>query len=167
MLFRSVSQSRYDVIKIKYAPSDLNSRQKDPGKSQFDLFREHGESCVEASRNRIAGWMAMKEHLKPFETMDVETGEKKTSSKMLIFDNCVNLIDCLEQAVQDESDPNDVSDKDHSITHALDAIRYYCVMRQRPTPVENNVERDTFLLGQEPENPCECNITDSFISYGM
>lgn len=156
-----------DVIKIKYAPSDLNSRQKDSGKSQFDLFREHGESCIEASRNRIHGWLSMKEHLKPYETADVETGEKKISSKMLIFDNCVNLIDCLEQAVQDESDPNDVSDKDHSITHALDAIRYYCVMRQRPTPDVKTEKRDTFLLGPEPENPYECSVSDSFISYGM
>jgi hypothetical protein len=111
--------------------------------------------------------MAMKEHLKPYETANVETGEKTVSSKMLIFDNCVNLIDCLEQAVQDESDPNDVSDKDHSITHALDAIRYYCVMRQMPTPIVKNEKRDTFLLGPESENPYETTISNSFINYGM
>jgi hypothetical protein len=26
--------------------------------------------------------------------------------------------------------------------------------------------RDTFLLGPAPDNPYECNITDSFIGYG-
>jgi phage terminase large subunit len=156
-----------DEIKIKYAPPDLENRRQETGKSALDIFRENGESCIVANNRRVDGWLAVKEWLKPYESVDEQTGEKKITAKMLIFDNCVHLIESLEQSVKDEADPNDVATEPHNISHSADAIRYLCIMRQRPTPVVAEQKRDDFGIYKKPENPFECSIPDSFISYGM
>lgn len=126
-----------DAIKIKYAPPDLENRQKDTGKSTFDLFREHGESLVKADNRRVDGWLAVKEWLKVFEVRDEQTGEMKKISRLKIFDNCTNLIRTLSQIQKDEKDPNNCATEPHELTHAPDALRYFCIMRQRP-PIEEH-----------------------------
>jgi phage terminase large subunit len=133
-----------DVIKIKYAPPDLDNRRQETGKSALDIFREHGEHCIKANNRRVDGWLAVKEWLAPYETVDEQTGEKKKTARLRIFDNCVNLIDSLEQAVKDESDPNDVATEPHEVTHSIDSIRYFCIMRQRPTPIEVQKKKYNF-----------------------
>lgn len=122
-----------DKIKIKYAPPDLDNRQKDTGKSIFDIFRENNEILNKSDNSRVAGWLAVKEWLKVFETKDIETGELKKTSRLKIFNNCVNLIRTLPTVVKDEKDPNDVATEPHELTHAPDALRYFCIMRQPPT----------------------------------
>lgn len=119
-----------DNIVCKYAPPDLENRQKDTGKSIFDLFRENGESLVKSDNRRVDGWMAVKEWIKVRETKDIETGELIKTSRMKIFSNCVNLIRTLPQLQRDESDPNDVANQPHELTHVPDALRGFCIMRQ-------------------------------------
>lgn len=124
-----------DKIKIKYAPPDLQNRQKDSGKSIFDIFCSNGENLTLSDNRRIDGWMALKEWLKPFESKNEVTGETIKTSKLKIFSNCVNLIRTLPQIQRDEKDPNDCATEPHELTHAPDALRYFCIMRQRP-PVQ-------------------------------
>ena len=125
-----------EIIKIKYAPPDLENRQKDSGKSIFDLFRANGESLIKSDNRRVDGWLAVKEWLKPIETKNIETGKIVKTARLKIFSNCNNLIRTLAQVMKDEKDSNDVATEPHELTHALDALRYFCIMRQRPPELQ-------------------------------
>jgi phage terminase large subunit len=122
-----------DIIKIKYAPPDLENRRQETGKSAFDIFRENGESCTKSDNRRVDGWYATKEWLNPYEAKDEQTGQLKKTAKLRIFSNCTNLIRTLPQLQRDEKDPNDVATEPHELTHLPDALRGFCIMRQRPT----------------------------------
>ena len=138
-----------DNIKIRYAPPDLENRRQDTGKSAFDIFRENGISLVKADNRRVDGWYAVKEWIKPFNIKDEQTGEEKQTSKLKIFSNCKNLIRTLPQVQRDEKDPNDVDTEPHELTHAPDALRYFCIMRQRPTEIQKPKKHYNF----EEEKP--------------
>lgn len=151
-----------DKIKITYAPPDLENRRQDTGKSVFDIFREHGINPIRTDNRRVDGWLAVKEWIKPIEIRDEQTGETKKTSRLKIFSNCVNLIRCLPQLQHDERNPNDVATEPHNITHAPDALRYFCVMRQRPTEAQIKprkssqhtfeVEEKESIIGGEPSS---------------
>ena len=146
-----------DKIMIKYAPPDMENRQKDTGKSLMDLFRENGEYLQKSDNSRIAGWMAVKEWLKVIESKDIDTGKPIKTSRLKIFDNCTNLIRCLPLLQSDEKDPNDCATEPHEISHAPDALRYFCIMRQCP-PVETVKKRDDFL-NREPKDDGELDMS--------
>ena len=115
------------------APPDLWNRRQETGKSVADIFRENGIFLTRTSNDRIDGWMATKEWLKPFTD---ETGEQ-VIAKLRVFDTCVHLIRSLSNIQADPNNPNDTADKPHDVTHACDAIRYFCVYRTqgpRKTP---------------------------------
>ncbi|WP_308636119.1 phage terminase large subunit [Paenibacillus silvisoli] len=131
-------------IKLTYAPPDLWNRRQDTGKSASDLFRENGIPFVKANNERIQGWLNLKEWLKPYETLDEQTGETVTTARLKLFSNCVNLIRTLPQLQRDEKDPNDVASEPHELTHGPDALRYFCSMRMRPS--KKAQEKD-------PDNP--------------
>lgn len=115
-----------DNIYSTFAPPDLWNRRQETGKSAADLFRENGVLLTKVSNDRVQGWYNLKEWLKPFED---EQGI--LTAKLVIFENCTNLIRCLPQLQHDEKDPNDVATEPHEITHAPDAIRYYCAGRPK------------------------------------
>jgi phage terminase large subunit len=140
-----------DKIEIKYAPPDLENRQKDTGKSIFDLFRTEGESLYKSDNRRVDGWLAVKEWLKVVETRDIETGKPVKTSKLKIFSNCKNLIRCLEQIQKDEADPNDCATEPHDVTHMPDMLRYFCIMRQRPS--EQQKPKQQFNFESEKPKP--------------
>ena len=152
-----------DNIKIRYAPPDLENRRQDTGKSAFDIFRENGISLLKADNRRVDGWLAVKEWIKPVEVKDEQTGEIKKESKLKIFSNCVTLIRTLPQVQRDEKDPNDVATEPHELTHAPDALRYFCIMRQRPT-VEEKKMRDDFATWKKKEAD-NLKIDNSYINY--
>lgn len=131
----SETQIRYESEKRKnewrvhrhLAPPDLWNRRQETGKSVKDIFYEHGISLYKTSNDRVDGWMAMKEWLKPFrDEQDILRG------KLSIFNTCVNLIRCIPALRYSETKPNDVATQPHDITHAPDAIRGFCVYRSRP-----------------------------------
>jgi phage terminase large subunit len=145
---------------IKYAPPDLDNRRQETGKSAKDIFGENGEYLTRAGNDRVDGALAIKEHIKVIETKDEQTGEIKQTSRLRIFDNCVNLIRCLPQIQKDESNPNAYATEPHELTHSVDALRYYCIMRQTPT-IEVYKKRDDFF-DNEPQDTEE--LTDSYIN---
>lgn len=106
------------------APADLWNRQKDSGKSIYELFCENGVYLTKLSSERVQGWMCLKEWLKVKKTSD---GKKEATLK--IFRNCTNLIRCLPLLMHDKSGNGDVSTSPHEITHAPDALRYFAVSR--------------------------------------
>lgn len=55
--------------------------------------------------------------------------------------------------------------RDDEVDQTSQALNWLMYLPAAPTVTEQ--KRDTFLLGPEPENPYECNISNSFINYGM
>jgi phage terminase large subunit len=155
-----------DDIKIRYAPPDLENRRQDTGKSAFDIFREHGINFVKADNRRVDGWYAVKEWLKVIDTKDEQTGEAKKTSRLRIFSNCVNLIRCLPQVQRDERDPNDVDTEPHELTHSVDALRYFCIMRQLKSLAEKP-KRDLSRYddGYKKQSITGGQIHDSWINF--
>ncbi|NLK39472.1 MAG: hypothetical protein GX303_04395 [Clostridiales bacterium] len=123
---RRIHERTYEPIYETVAPPDLKSRQKDTGKSIWELFFDAGIPLVTADNNREGGWLELKEWLKPIPTPDGE-GE---GARLRIFDTCTELIRCLPALQRDEKNPGDCARYPHEITHVCDALRYF--VRSRP-----------------------------------
>ncbi|MBE7002669.1 MAG: hypothetical protein E7425_00075 [Ruminococcaceae bacterium] len=112
------------VITAYLAPPDLWNARQETGKSVADIFAEHGVYLTKTSNDRIDGWMAVKEWLKP---RVCEDGIERP--RLRFFPNCRNIIRTLPLLQYDEKRPNDVKDSPHELTHAPDALRGFCVYR--------------------------------------
>lgn len=127
---RKINEMTTEDIYCDYAPPDLWNRNRDTGKSTSDIFAENGQYLTKADNNRVTGWLAVHEWLKIIED---EQGQK--TCKLHIFSNCVNLIRTLPAVQHDEKNPNDVANEPHELTHAPDALRYFCTMYQLPKTI--------------------------------
>lgn len=104
------------------APPDLWNRRQETGRSVADIFYEHGITLTKSSNERVDGWMAVKEWLHPF--LDVDGALR---ARLTIFENCRNLIRTLPALQYDAKNPNDAAKEPHELSHAPDALRYFCV----------------------------------------
>lgn len=111
-----------EEVYLTLAPPDLWSRQRESGKCTADIFAENGVTLTKTSNARLDGWGAMHEWLK---VQRNEYGDMKP--RLQIFRNCVNLIRCIPELQYDEKKTNDAATEPHEITHAPDALRYFCV----------------------------------------
>lgn len=109
-------------IEFTIAPPDMWNRQKDSGKNMAELFAQNGVGLVKASNNRIQGWMALKELLKPMRN-------DKDRPGILVTSECVGLIRNIMLIQHDEKSPNDCATEPHDITHICDAFRYFAITR--------------------------------------
>jgi phage terminase large subunit len=122
-----------ETIHSWYAPPDLWNRRQETGKSAAELFMDNGVYLTKTHNERVQGWYNVKEWIQPYETKNIETGEPIKSARLRIFSNCLNLIRTLPQLQHDDKNPNDVANEPHEITHAPDAIRYFCSARPMTT----------------------------------
>ncbi len=132
-------------IELIMAPPDLWNKSQQTGKSIADTFNDYGLYLTKVSNDRINGWLAMKEWLR---VRPDEHGIK--TARLRIFRTCPNLIRCLPALQYDEKQVNDAAKQPHEITHAPDAIRYFCIYwtYAAEVPVENDddyVDYDTGL----------------------
>ena len=127
-----------------FAHRDLWNRRQETGRSVADIFAEEGIYLSEVSNNRVAGWYQLKRRLQPVKN---EFGELRP--RLRIFNTCVNLIRTLPGVQHDEKNPNDTAKEPHELTHAPDALRYYC--DGCPLPASVPVERDEDNRGYEEE----------------
>ena len=97
-------------IEFTIAPPDMWNRQKDSGRSMAEIFAQNGLGLLKASNNRIQGWMAVKELLKPMKSDTDRPG-------LLVTENCVSLIRNLPSIQHDEKNPSDCATEPHEITH--------------------------------------------------
>lgn len=153
-----------DKIECTYAPPDLWNRRQDTGKSASEIFAQNGVPFVKSKNDRVNGWYALKEMLKPMNVKDEQTGEERITSKIKIFDVCINLIRNLPQLQHDDRNVNDVSSEPHHLTHCADAVRYFCSMRQLPTAVED--KKDAFLSRIKNKEPMAGEVTQSYLDFG-
>lgn len=107
---------------IYLAPPDLWNRRQETGRSVADIFHDNGINLTKSNNERVNGWLSVKEYLKPFEDVDGEI-----TSRLTIFENCKNLIRTLPAVQYDDRNPNDVAKEPHELTHAPDALRYFCI----------------------------------------
>ena len=129
-----------EKIRTTYAPPDLWNRRNDTGKSAAEIFRENGIYLSKSSNNRVMGWYSVQEHLKIYEKKDEQTGEVYKTSKLRIFNTCINLIRTLPVIQRDEKNPNDCAKEPHELTHAPDAIRGFCIERTKATKIMTEEE---------------------------
>ena len=122
-----IELSEDDDIIYTVAPDDLWARSQETAKSKADIFRENGLTLLKGNRNREAGWLAVKELL------TIKNGE----SRMKIFSNCTNLIECLPALQRDGKKPTDCMTEPHDITHLPDALRYFCLQYTQPAKAED------------------------------
>lgn len=130
-----------------FAPPDLWNRNRDTGRSVAEVFGDNGIFLTRAENDRVAGWMEVHERLK------VTTDEQGARTAGLrVFDTCRNLIRCIPLLQFDEHRPNDVAGEPHEITHAPDAIRYFCAGRPYAA-IEPQDKEDIlpFALRDEPK----------------
>lgn len=104
------------------APPDLWHARQETGKSVADIFAEHGVDLTQTSNDRIAGWLAVKDWLKP---RLCEDGEKRP--RIRFFASCRNIIRTLPLLEYDAKQPSDVATEPHELTHAPDALRGFCI----------------------------------------
>ena len=140
-----------DGAEAVYAPPDLWNRRQDTGKSAAEIFAECGVPLVKADNRRVQGWYDMAEWLRirSAEAWEHETphqapagasfpsrgsqGSAGQYAALRVFRGCCpNLTRCLPQVQVDEKNPNDVASEPHELTHAVDAIRYFCAGRPLP-----------------------------------
>lgn len=137
-------------ISAYYAPPDLYNRRQDTGKSVAEIFSEYGILLSKSENSRVQGWYNLKEWIMPYKD---ETGHM--TANLVIFENCTNLIRTLPALTFDKSNPNDVANMPHEITHAPDALRYF--VAGRPVPAVREVI-------EEDENSYDAQI-ENFIEF--
>lgn len=149
-------------IEFTIAPPDMWNRQKDTGRSMAELFMENGVGIVRASNNRIQGWMAVKEMLKPMKSESDRSG-------LLVTEDCKGLITNLPAIQHDEKNPSDCAKEPHDITHICDAIRYFCVTRTLQAEKMESVvidDLDTSDLTDYDDEMTGGEVTDDYLRYG-
>lgn len=151
-----------EQISATLAPPDMWNRQKDSGKSMAQLFMENGVGIIAASNNRIQGWMALKEALKPMKSPEDRPG-------LLICESCRDLFDHLSTIQHDEKKPEDCALEPHDLTHDTDALRYYAVTRL--LPAERAAAPEPPELGEERMTDYDEAMTggeadESYLGYG-
>jgi len=113
-----------------FAPPDLWNKSSQTGESFADVFASEGIYLHKVDNNRIMGWGALKEQLKPYKLPD-----GSETANLVIFDTCPNLIRCMREIQYDVKNIGDVAKDPHELTHGPDAIRYYISGRPYPAPV--------------------------------
>ena len=133
-----------EYISAWFAPKDLWNRRQETGQSAADIFAEEGVYLDQVSNSRVHGWYELKRRLQPVRD---EFGVVKP--RLRFFSTCTNLIRTLPALQHDEKRPNDCATEPHEITHAPDAIRYFC--DGCPLPASVPGMRDEDYLSYEEE----------------
>ena len=149
----------YEHIEFTIAPPDMWNRQKDSGRSMAELYAENGVGLLRASNNRVQGWMALKEMLKPLRSDNDRPG-------LLVTRDCTGLIRNLPVIQHDAKNASDCATEPHDITHICDSLRYYAITRTlgaqmpevREEPEDGEVDYDESMTGGE--------MSEDYMAYG-
>lgn len=109
-------------VYLTLAPPDLWGRRQETGRSAADIFAENGVVLTRASNERVAGWLAVKEWLALR-----RDEEGNPAPRLRVFAGCRNLIRTLPALQADARNMSDAATAPHEVTHAPDALRYFCV----------------------------------------
>lgn len=149
-------------IEFTIAPPDIWNRQKDSGKSMAEIFEQNGLGLIKASNNRVSGWMAVKELLKPLH-------DENDKPAMLVTEECRGIIRNLPAIQHDDKNPSDCATEPHEITHICDAVRYFSVTRVLSaekvyTPTAEDYEPRQ--MTDYDEEMTGGDMTEDYLTYG-
>lgn len=155
-------QEKYEYI---VASPDLWARTHDTGETGFEIMSRLGlRGIIPAINSRIMGWRTLKQYLTPF----TDENENKRA-KLTIFRNCPKLIENLTQLQHDDKNYDDVSSKNHDISHLPESLRYGIMSRPQSGVAPEEPQkpdfwnRDTTILrNEEITEP----IPQSYIEFG-
>ena len=123
-------------IELFLAPPDLWNRQSATGKSTADVFHEHGVDLVKVNNDLFNGCMRIKEWV---------YHKDDEQSRLTVLNNCApNLFDSITKIQIDEHKPNVYAKMPHNLTHAVDALRYFCVYWTLPADVTSDKSTKTW-----------------------
>lgn len=146
-------------IEYTIGPPDMWNRQKDSGKSMAEVFATNGVGLIRANNNRIQGWMALKEMLKPMKHKDDKPG-------LLVTEECKGLIRNIMLIQHDEKNPSDCATEPHNVTHICDAVRYFSITRTLGAQAEEPVAiRDTEFANYD-EEMTGGEMSEDYLAYG-
>lgn len=154
------SYMRNDKFKMIFAPPDLWNRNRDTGISTAETFNRNGIILTKAGNDRIQGWLAVKEWLKIKKVRHEQTGELIEMSDLVIFNNCLTLIEYLPQIQHDDKNPNDCANEPHELTHICDALRYFCISRTQPAKINDSIE---MVFNFESEQPLKEDFGEEIV----
>jgi hypothetical protein len=120
-----------------YAPKDMWNKSNQTGKSNAEMFQEHGVYMMQVNPgSREQGAYALAEHLKPIKVTDEQTGQEYETA-ILTFDEdmCPETTRCLQNIQKDKKKPNEYANTPHDLTHAVDMLVYFCAGRPRPEQI--------------------------------
>lgn len=129
-ILKCESDSERNQISIRLQPPDLWSKDKTNGISPADIYSNFGLYFMKADNSRVNGWMAVREWLLPYETE--VNGQTVKTARLKIYSTCKNLIRSLSLLQYSDSKHNDAATEPHELTHATDALRYFCASRPQP-----------------------------------
>ena len=141
-----------DKIVVTYAPPDMWNRQRETGKTTADMFNAENVPIVKADNNRVQGHLILRTMLDPIPLHDeyvikmLGGAEKapKTLPALMFFENTEDVYEDLASIQADEKNPDDCAKEPHDITHAVDAIRYFCINRTLKTE-QPQIEEEPLL----------------------
>ena len=120
------SHGREENIYQWFAPSDLDNKNNQTGKSTLDILREAGLPFVKVSNRKVDGCVNMHEWLRPY-----EDEQHIKTAPLMFFSTCTNVINALASIQCDEKDPNVFAGEPHELTHSTTAIMYFTAGRPR------------------------------------
>jgi len=142
------AQAPGEKIYQHLAPPDLWNRRQESGRSVADIFAAEGVRLTKASNDRVMGWYDLREWMHPKKRAD-----GRTEPDLKIFECCTNLIRTIPQLQHDTRDPNDCATEPHEVTHAPDALRYFCAGRPRPNVPQEKPRHWNFEAERPREDP--------------
>jgi len=116
------------------ASPDLWNRRQETGKSGRQILTENGLTGYvlrRADDRRVAGWRVTREYIKPIDDpyYDGDDEPDKTSRVLFVRGRVPNMINSLPALQTSDKNPDDAADEPHSITHAPESFRYFCMSR--------------------------------------
>lgn len=135
-------------IVATFAPPDMWNKRQETGRSAEEIFYSRGVPLWKASNNRVQGWMDMQDWLR--------VPEDGTLPRIMVFENCENLIRTIPLLLHDEKNPDDVAKEPHEATHAPDAVRYF--VSAQPLAANAPSEKDPDMMTYDEE-------IDAFLSF--
>lgn len=148
-------------IEFTVAPPDMWNRQKDSGKNMAEIFAQNGVGLLKASNNRVQGWMAEKEMLKPMKNETDRPG-------LLVTSDCKGLIRNIQLIQHDEKNPSDCATEPHNITHINDALRYFCITRtlSAEAAAAQSEDEDEWDGADYDDEMTGGDMSQSYLDYG-
>lgn len=155
-----------DGVPITYAPPDMWNRQKDTGRTMADVFTMNGVPITKSDNNRVQGHMLMKEMMSPIPLTDstvIAAFNGNAPDKLpglMFFNDLDGILEDIRDIQADEDNPNDCAKQPHEVTHAVDAVRAFCITRaltaDKPTEAEpdddddEGMDYDSYMCGGAP-----------------